>query len=344
MPRIAHQELTELVTQTFTKAGTPQAHAEIVSNHLVASNLAGHDSHGVMRIIQYVAAIGSGEIDPQARPSTLSDSPSGASLAGNRAFGQVAGYDCMSLAIEKAREMGVAAVTVSNCYHSGRIGTYAEQAAEAGMIGIILVNAGGGGQWVSPFGGAAGRMGTNPLAIGAPSGGKYPIILDIATSVAPEGKVRDYRNRGKEVPEGWILDHQGRPTTNPNDLYEPAPGGSLQPLGGAAGYKGFGLSVMIDILAGGLSGSGCCRSEEVAASDGLTMLAMNIENFAAAGAYYDQVKALVEHLKSCPPAPGFKEVFVPGEHEFRCREQRLAEGIDVDEVTWSALQKEAPAS
>ena len=148
----------------------------------------------------------------------------------------------------------------------------------------------------------------------------------------------------KEVPEGWILDTQGRPTAKLNDLYEPAPGGSLQPLGGAAGYKGFGLAVMIDILAGGLSGSGCCRAEEVAASDGLTMLAMNIENFAAAGAYYQQVKALVEHLKSCPPAPGFKEVFVPGKHEFRCRKQRLADGIEIDEVTWSALQEAAPAS
>lgn len=334
-------KLNELVTKAFTNAGVPLEHAEIVSDHLVASNLAGHDSHGVMRIVQYLAAVKSGEINPTTRPSVLSDSPSGASLAGNRAFGQIAGHDCMALAIEKAREMGVAAVTVSNCYHSGRIGTYAEQAAAAGMIGIILVNAGGGGQWVAPFGGAAGRMGTNPIAIGAPSGGKYPIILDIATAVAPEGKVRDYRNRQKEVPAGWILDHQGRPTTNPNDLYEPAPGGSLQPLGGSAGYKGFGLSVMIDILAGGLSGAGCCRAEEVAASDGITMLAIQIENFAAAGSYYDQVKALVEHLKSCPPAPGFQEVFVPGEHEFLRREQRLAEGIEVDDVTWTALTESA---
>ncbi|MBM85366.1 MAG: dehydrogenase [Rhodospirillaceae bacterium] len=334
-------KLNELVTKAFTNAGVPLEHAEIVSDHLVASNLAGHDSHGVMRIVQYLAAVKSGEINPTTRPSVLSDSPSGASLAGNRAFGQIAGHDCMALAIEKAREMGVAAVTVSNCYHSGRIGTYAEQAAAAGMIGIILVNAGGGGQWVAPFGGAAGRLGTNPIAIGAPSGGKYPIVLDIATAVAPEGKVRDYRNRQKEVPAGWILDHQGRPTTNPNDLYEPAPGGSLQPLGGSAGYKGFGLSVMIDILAGGLSGAGCCRAEEVAASDGITMLAIKIENFAAAGSYYDQVKALVEHLKSCPPAPGFQEVFVPGEHEFLRREQRLAEGIEVDDVTWTALTESA---
>ena len=334
-------KLTELVTKAFTNSGVPLEHAEIVSDHLVASNLAGHDSHGVMRIVQYLAAVKSGEINPTTRPSVLSDSPSGASLAGNRAFGQIAGHDCMALAIEKAREMGVAAVTVSNCYHSGRIGTYAEQAAAAGMIGIILVNAGGGGQWVAPFGGAAGRLGTNPIAIGAPSGGKYPIVLDIATAVAPEGKVRDYRNRQKEVPAGWILDHQGRPTTNPNDLYEPAPGGSLQPLGGSAGYKGFGLSVMIDILAGGLSGAGCCRAEEVAASDGITMLAIKIENFATAGSYYDQVKALVEHLKSCPPAPGFQEVFVPGEHEFLRREQRLAEGIEVDDVTWTALTESA---
>lgn len=334
-------KLNELVTKAFINAGVPLEHAEIVSDHLVASNLAGHDSHGVMRIVQYLAAVKSGEINPTTRPSVLSDSPSGASLAGNRAFGQIAGHDCMALAIEKAREMGVAAVTVSNCYHSGRIGTYAEQAAAAGMIGIILVNAGGGGQWVAPFGGAAGRLGTNPIAIGAPSGGKYPIVLDIATAVAPEGKVRDYRNRQKEVPAGWILDHQGRPTTNPNDLYEPAPGGSLQPLGGSAGYKGFGLSVMIDILAGGLSGAGCCRAEEVAASDGITMLAIKIENFAAAGSYYDQVKALVEHLKSCPPAPGFQEVFVPGEHEFLRREQRLAEGIEVDDVTWTALTESA---
>ena len=228
------------------------------------------------------------------------------------------------------------AVTVSDCYHTGRIGTNVEQTAAVGgrcQKQRYGPNARGEDNGSHRLAMRQVAWGTNSLAIGAPSGGRYPILLDIATSVAPEGKVRDCLNRGKQLPEGWILDTQGLLTTNPTDLYKPAPGGCLQPLGGPVGYKGFGLAVMIDILAGGLSGAARCRAEEVPTSDDVTMLAINVENFAQADRYYAQVKALVEHPKSCPTGPGFEEVFVPGEHEFRYRKQRLAEGIDVDDVT-----------
>ena len=152
---------------------------------------------------------------------------------------------------KKARDGGVGAVSVRNCCHTGRIGTYTEMAAQAGLVGIAMTNSGGGGQLVAPFGGTARRLSTNPISIAAPSGGPHPIMLDIASSVAPEGKVRNYFLAGKSVPPGWMIDAAGNPTTNPADFYA-EPGGALLPLGGAVGYKGFGLSFMIDILAGAL--------------------------------------------------------------------------------------------
>ena len=176
-------------------------------------------------------------------------------LDGQLGFGQVAAGEAMTAAIQKARKSGIAAVTLRNSYHSGRIASYTCQAAREGMIGLVMVNAGGGGQSVAPFGGLERRLATNPISIAAPANDQYPVYLDIATSVAPEGKIRDYFQRGRPVPQGWITDAHGQPTTDPATFYA-KPGGALLPLGGAAGYKGFGLAFMIDVIAGALSGAG----------------------------------------------------------------------------------------
>ena len=333
MPRIAHQELTELVTQTFTKAGTPQAHAEIVSNHLVASNLAGHDSHGVMRIIQYVAAIGSGEIDPQARPSTLSDSPSGASLAGNRAFGQVAGYDCMSLAIEKAREMGVAAVTVSNCYHSGQIGTYAEQAAEAGMIGIHM---GTSNPNMVYHGARVGGVATSPMAISVPRGDGKIISLDMATAIAGVGKLMAHKATNTPLGEGWALDGDGNPTTDPQKAEVPTP------LGGP---KGSGLSLMFECITSLMVGPSLIgrwvTGEAQVHKQNVVLVAVDIGAFIDLDDYKAEADYLVGALKDLPRADGVDEIFMPGERGDAMYEQRLRDGIPVPAKVWADIGKVA---
>jgi uncharacterized oxidoreductase len=336
MPTYSAGQLEALVTTVFHKASAPLDHAQLVAGHLVEANLMGHDSHGVMRVPQYTSAMENRELSPEVLPTIIHESPAGAVMDGGRGFGQVAAMAAMQHAMETAHHSGVAAVALRNCYHSGRLGAYTELAARHGFIGIVMVNAGGGGQSVVPFGGAARRLATNPFSIAAPSPGEFPIALDIATSTAPEGKVRDYSLRKAQLPEGWIVDAQGLASRDPQDFYGP-PAGAVLPLGGAAGHKGFGLAVMIDILAGALSGAGCCRAEEVPARDGLLAIAINVERFGGGDYYYEQVAALVEHLKSCPTAPGFDEVFVPGELEYRQAQRRRETGIPLDDNVWQQI-------
>jgi uncharacterized oxidoreductase len=341
MPRIAAEGLREFVGSVFRAAGVPAREAAVVTEHLVQANLAGVDSHGVLRVPQYVEALKTGKVKAAAARQVLSETPGTAAIDGGLGFGQVVCNDAMALALDKAGQTGIAAVTVRNCYHCGCVGLYTRQAAAREMIGIVMVNAGGGGQSVAPFGGLARRLATNPLSIGAPSGKEFPIVLDIATSVAPEGKVRDCYQTGKAVPPGWMADAQGQPSTDPKAFYEG--GGALLPLGGPAGYKGFGLAFLIDILAGALSGAGCCQAQPADPRDGLLLIALNIERFLPMAAYLRQVTALVEHVKSCPPAPGFGEVFVPGEIEFREEQRRRRDGIEIPAATWRLLEETAAA-
>jgi hydroxycarboxylate dehydrogenase B len=337
VPIFTSKQLESIVARIFEQVGAPPAHAGLVARHLVEANTFGHDSHGVLRIPQYCEAITSGELMPAAKPSLIREGPAGAVLDGCRAFGQVAAAEAMRLAMDKAGGSGIAAVTLRNCYHSGRLGAYTALAADAGMIGIVMVNAGGGGQSVVPFGGSARRLATNPFSIAAPTSGEFPLVLDIATSMAPEGKIRDHALRGAKLPEGWIVDSQGRPSSDPNDFYGP-PAGSILPLGGPAGYKGFGLALMIDVLAGALSGAGCCRNEKVPARDGVLLIAIDVEQFSDRVAFYEQVGELISYVKSCPPAPGVPEIFVPGEVEFREAARRRESGIKIDDHIWEQIQ------
>lgn len=337
MPTQTVQELEQLAVAIFRAMGSDQTEAQIVGRHLVGANLAGHDSHGVLRIPQYVKAIRDSRIRLNSHVKVVRESPAGVVLDGQLAFGQVIAVEAMRLAIGKARESAVCAVSVFNSNHVGRLAAHTQMAAESGMIGLLTVNAGGAGQLVAPFGGVAGRLATNPISIAVPSpDGSPPLVLDIATSVAPEGKLRAYRQRGERVPDGWIIDHEGRPTTDSKDFYGP-PAGALLPLGGPAGHKGYGLALMFDILAGGLSGAGCSRPNPQPTGDGLFLMAIDVRQFSPIEEFRARVAELVEHMKSCPPAPGFPEVMVPGEYEFRQEQKRRREGIVVEETTWGEI-------
>ena len=336
MPTFHFRELETLVTAIFEKAGAPLGHAQVVASHLVESNLAGHDSHGVMRVSQYIEAIQSGQLAAAAQPRTIQESTSGAVLDGQASFGQVAAQAAMKLAIGKASKTGIGAVTLRNCFHSGRLAAHSELAVHEDMIGIVMVNGGGGGQSVAPFGGSRPRLATNPISIAAPPADPFPLVLDIATSMAPEGKIRDYLQREQPLPEGWIVDSEGRPSTDPQDLYEP-PGGAIQPLGGSIGYKGFGLALMIDVLAGALSGAGTCSEDIVPASDGILVMALDIAQYGAVDNFHRHVLRLIEHVKSCPAAPGFEEVHVPGELEYRSAKQKRQSGVPLPAIIWDQI-------
>jgi uncharacterized oxidoreductase len=336
MPKLAPEALERAAAAIFESAGVPRDEAQIVSRHLVEANLAGHDSHGVLRIPQYAKALQTGRVKPGVKPQVLNETATTASLDAQGGFGQVAARYAVSLAMNKARQSGIAAVTVRNSYHTGRIGSYTLMAAEQGFVSLAMVNGGGGGQSVAPFGGIERRLATNPISIAAPAPNGQPLVFDIATSVAAEGKLRDCFQKGKSVPAGWMVDSLGHSSTNPKEFYD-RPGGALLPLGGPVGHKGFGLGFMIDILAGALSGAGVCRPDAPEPKDGLLMIALEVQRFLPMEAFHAHVAQLIAHVKSCPPAPGFKEVYVPGELERREQQRRRTEGIEVDQRTWGDI-------
>lgn len=327
--------LTDFVSRIFQAADTPPDVAEQVARSLVMSNLVGHDSHGVVRVMQYLGAIERGETVPRARP--VIDRATGvvSVVDACRSFGQVAASFAMQLAIEKSDGAGMAAVGLHNSAHVGRLGEWVAMAAAVDKIGLAFCNGGRSGGIVAPFGGAARRLGTNPIAAALPVPGRPPIVMDFATSAVAEGKVRVARNSGKSIPEGWILDKEGRPSTEPAALYD---AGMLLP---AAGHKGYGLSLLVEFLGGLLTGGGCPILGMDVLSNGVLFIVLDIAAFRPLPDYQDDVAAFVDLIKETPPAEGFDEVLLPGEPELRTMEHRRVHGIPMDDTTWTQIVEAA---
>jgi uncharacterized oxidoreductase len=341
MPLVSAQELRSLSQRIFMAAGVPRDVAQRVAESLVESNLLGHDSHGVIRVPSYLTMLGDGRIDPKAQPRVARETESTALVDGGWQFGQVTARYAMDLAVSKAARTGVAAVQLYQSGHIGRLGEYAHQAAEQGMVGLVCTNNHTSGQILAPFGGTARRLSPSPIAIAVPGGQDFPIVLDMTTSTTAEGKIRVRQARGQRLPEGWIIDAAGRPSTDPADFYGPPPG-SLLPLGGELGYKGFGLAFMIDILSGAFGGSGCSKANPPQLrGNGVFLQAIDPGAFGAKESFAREVAALAEYVKSSPAAPGFDRIRIPGEAEQEARQQRMQHGIEIEDDTWSKLQAAA---
>lgn len=340
MPTFQPQTLRQIGYEIFRAAGCSETDMHAVVDHLVDSNRFGHDSHGVIRYPEYVRAMREGRFNPKAQPTVVSDHPCAAVVDAAGALGQVGGVFAMNLAIEKARQHGVATVTLRNTSHVGRAGAYPLQAAAQGMIGLAFVNAGRLGYQIAPYGGIDGRLTTDPIAFAAPRRNDPPIMVDMTTSVVAEGKIRVAINSGQTVPEGWLIDGQGNPTTNPRDFIGDPPGAIL-PMGGVVAHKGYGLAFVVELLGGALSGQGCAAGERVMKSNGVLFTVYNIEHFTDLNSFYDEVDGLVRHVKTSRLAPGFSEILAPGEPEFRTAARRDQNGITVDETTWGQICREA---
>src|SRR6266699_4024563 len=253
MPKLAAERLSEIGRALFVAAGTPAEEADIVMRHVVAANLAGHDSHGVIQIPSYIERIKVGHIVPGAPWKIVQESPTTTVVDGHWGFGYVVNERAMKLTIEKARSANVAAATVFRQGHIGRVASYTLMAAREGMIGIATADSGRSPKAVAPFGGREARLGTNPISIAVPSELEAPFYLDMATSAVAAGKIQLASARGEEIPRGWIVDSEGRQTTDPRQFRN---GGALLPLGGTEGYKGSGLAAMVEVLCGLLTGLG----------------------------------------------------------------------------------------
>jgi len=261
----------------------------------------------------------------------VEETPASAVVDGNRGFGQVGAAQMAAVGLEKARRSGVVGVTLRRANHLGRLGSYVEELARQGAIGMMFVNTHGGNGCVAPWGGRAPRLGTNPLAVGIPRQGE-PLVLDMTTSMVAEGKVRVLRNRGEQAPEGWLLDAEGAPTRQPQAFYD---GGTILPFGG---HKGYGLGVVVDLLAGALSGDGCTGNPQAQFGNGAFLMVLDAAQFMPLEGFCQQVEELAAFIKSCPLMPGYQEILMPGEVEVRQREKRDAEGIFIEEETWGQIK------
>jgi uncharacterized oxidoreductase len=333
MPTVAVADLERLTTELFAAHRVPRDDARWIAELLVRANLRGHDSHGVIRIPQYCAAIASGHLNPTPEIRVIIDTPSLAVIDGDRGFGQVIARRGIGLAIDKTRAHGLAAVALRRTSHVGRLADYAELAATAGLIGMLWADAKHGLN-VAPWGGAARRLGTNPHAIAVPGpGGSVALSHDFASSVWAEGKLRVKFNRGETVPPGIMLNGRGEPSTDPKEFYGEPPGSLLT----AGAHKGYGLSLAIEILGGILSGTGGASAEKGKFANGTLIVALDPARFLPPGEFHAQVSALFDWVRGAAPAAGASEILIPGEPEARSERARRAAGIVVEDETWRQI-------
>lgn len=335
MPTLNATQITDISCRLLEGAGVSHAEALVVATELCDANLVGHDSHGIMRVMQYVQMIEEGFVKPGSPFEVIQESLVGAVIDGHFNFGQVTTSKALDLALSVARKAGTATIFIRNCNHVGRLGSYTHRAARLGMVAMMGVNAPGPGG-VAPFGGMERRLGTNPICIAAPAADDA-LVLDMTTSATAEGKLRVAHQKGELVPEGMLINGRGEPSVNPGDYYN-KPYGSILPLGGAQlGHKGFGLSVMIDVVCGMLSGSGVCRDDLPRGANGVWLYLIDIEQFLPRKEYDRWVTQYIPHIKDCPRLPGVNEILLPGEIETRRRKQREKDGVPVPDETWRQL-------
>ena len=338
MPNFTAEELTAVCLNVFQELNIPAAEAEIVTRSMVDANRVGHDSHGVIHLPKYVRELEARLIQPGAPTETLHESASIAVLDGNWGFGPVIATRAVELAIQKAKQTDVSSVAVSQCNEVGRLGGYACLAADAEMIGLLMTNDHGGGTCVAPHGGIEGRLSTNPLACAVPIEGRDPIVLDMSTSVVASGKIRVQQHENEALPDGWLIDAEGASTTNPDDFYG-IPPASLLPFGGpVSAHKGFGLSIIVDILAGALTGAGCSQSEDARVGNGLFVFVINVASFRGFPGFSAEIARFIGYLKSAKRAAGFDTIRVPGERGWEAQRKREQEGIPIDAETWTQIQ------
>lgn len=329
MTRITPEALTDFTASLYRAAGLPQEDAALVADTLVRADLWGHSSHGVMRAPWYIDRVKTGMMTPVTQPETLVDAGAIAVIHGHDGVGQVIAKRAMLDAVARARKHGVGIVSVRESNHHGALGYFTRLAAEQGCIGMLVAN---GSPAMAPWGGRRKVIGNNPWSIAAPAGRHSPLMLDIANTVVARGKIFLARQKGIPIPESWAIDGEGRRTTDP----VAALAGVILPM---AEHKGYGISVMMDVLAGALSGSGMMTEvngpyqAEKRSRSGHFVMALDIAAFGPRDVFESRIERMIAEIKAVPLAEGASEIFYPGEIEARNEARHRAEGLVLPEQT-----------
>ncbi len=346
--RIPADTLRDFVAAIFHAAGCSPDEAGRLAHYLVLANLSGHESHGVLRVPRYVHWVREGTVALDKTVETVVDAGAIAVLDGGHGFGHTIGPQAVRVGVDKARTHGVGLIGLRRAGHLGRIGDWAEMAAEDGIASIHFVNTTGLGLIVAPFGSADRRMSTNPISIGVPVGDGPPLVLDCATSTVAEGKVLNALSGGPVLPDDALITADGTLSGDPRAIY----GDAARPMddrsgGGAiramAAHKGAGLSFMCELLAGALTGSGCARPGTTLLDNGMLSIYVVPEILDAGGGFADEVARYVSFFKSARPAPPGGAVLSPGEIEQATRKARARDGVPLPETVWQSLIDTAEA-
>ena len=314
--------LHALARSLFESAGATSDIANIVSRILINANLAGHDSHGVLRIPLYLRRMSEGLMNPAAEPTIVRESATTLVIDGHQGPGHLTAYRALHKIMEKAQTSEICSASFTQIEHIGRLGEYAEIAAREGFVGITMVGRGAANKMkVLPFGAKKGSLGTNPIAVGIPTGDDTPFVLDVATSVVAEGKLQVARSKNLPVPDHYIVDKNNVSSTNPNDFYD---GGFLRTF---AEHKGYAFSLLACLMSqlAGTRGDG-------SPFGGAFMQVINIKAFTDLGDYQEGIRVFLDDIKTTEPADDVDEVLVPGEFERRNRTHRLEHGIEIPDT------------
>ena len=321
---VAAEDAAVLAGRIFRALGCTEEVAKAVAEHLVDASLCGFESHGLMRTLQYAEQFETGSLRAEAKPEVKVTARGVEEIDGGGGIG----IPAMQLAVERARgamgETGISALAIRNVGHTGRLGTFAEELAEAGCL-TIMIGGGNRGKWrqVAPHGGRRGMMGTNPYCIGIPGGARGPVVLDFATSKIAGGWVYAARSAGARLPADCVIDPEGRPTQDPEDYFR---GGAILP---AAGAKGYGLALVAELIAEAMLGPATTESNWL-------MITLDTSRYREATQMQAVAEEILAELRACPPAPGFESVQVPGERERELRATSQGK-IAVPEQTWRQL-------
>jgi LDH2 family malate/lactate/ureidoglycolate dehydrogenase len=324
----AVDDLRAFTEAVFRAVGVPAGDAAVTTDNLIESNLRGVDSHGITRVlVPYIRRIQKGLVQPVTQVTVMRERPATALLDGGGGLGQVVASRAMRLAIEKARATGAAWVSIRNSNHFGAAGYYASMALDEEMVGMVATN---GPAAVAPWGGRQAMLSTNPIAFAVPAGSEPAVVLDMATTVVSRGRINLFARENVEIPPEWALDEEGRPTTNPRAALR----GTLRPM---AGYKGYGLSLIIELLCGVMTGAGyglhtgghLLEYDRPPQNVGSLFCAVSVDSFMDVPDFKARVDTALREIKDSPRAPGFDRIYAPGEIEAETRIERTREGIPI---------------